>query len=143
MHLRLAAALAASCLFATAGCSRSTSESASPQARPSPETVEAAAGKRLFSACQICHIAAAPGTPGAKQMSIGPNLWGVYGRASASTDFAYSPAMQKADLVWNDETLNAFIENPMKYMPGTRMSFAGEADPQKRQEIIDYLKTLK
>ncbi len=51
--------------------------------------------------------------------------------------------MRAANLTWNDETLDAFIENPHLVVPKTRMSYAGMADAEKRAALIAYLKTLK
>jgi cytochrome c len=142
MRHRLIALVALS-LVAASGCSRE--ETPSPPAAPPPssESPSPLSGKKLFRACVICHVAAPPDSAAANQPSVGPNLWGVYGRASAEADYAYSPAMRAAGLVWDEASLDAFIANPLKFVPGTRMSFAGEPDPEKRKAIIDYLKTLK
>lgn len=101
-------------------------------------------GERLFSQCAVCHTAAAPGTPGAKLRLVGPPLWGVVGRkAAALPEFRYSRAMQESGLIWDEATLNAFLENPHKLVPGTLMSYAGESDAARRAALIAYLGTLK
>jgi cytochrome c len=46
-------------------------------------------------------------------------------------------------LVWTPETLDGYIENPRKYLRGTKMAFAGIRDAQQRADVIAYLKTLK
>jgi cytochrome c len=55
----------------------------------------------------------------------------------------YSPAMEGADFTWSDETLSAFLENPMQYLPGTTMPFGGIKKPEQRQALNCYLKTAE
>jgi cytochrome c len=105
---------------------------------------EASLGEKRFADdCSLCHIAAAPDSKLAKLPRPGPNLWGVYGRASAQADFAYSKAMRNANLIWDEPTLHSYLQNPKGLVPGTQMAFAGEKDTAKRQAVIDYLKTLR
>lgn len=71
----------------------------------------------------------------------GPNLYGIFGKAAASQPgFTYSPAMKASDTIWTAETLDAFIANPGKTMPGNRMGYTGEPDAAKRQAIIAYMR---
>lgn len=107
-----------------------------------PPTIEER-GRAAFAACAVCHSVKDPSAPGYAPL-IGPSLFGVY-RASSGhvAGYDYSPAMRGANLVWDDATLDAFIENPHMIVPNTRMSFAGEADAGRRAAIIAYLKTLK
>jgi cytochrome c len=101
-------------------------------------------GQRLFSQCAVCHTSAPADTPAGKIKLVGPPLFGVYGRAAAAIpDFQYSKSMREASLVWDDATLDQFLAKPQAIVPGTNMSYVGEADPAKRAAIIDYLKTLK
>ena len=51
--------------------------------------------------------------------------------------------MRTADLIWNDETLDAYLEKPNRYIVGNRMSFAGLPDPEDRAAVIAYLKTFQ
>ncbi len=96
---------------------------------------DAAKGKVVFAQCKSCHSA----EPG-KNM-IGPSLAGVVGRKAATIEgFAYSTAMQKSGFTWDEETLFHYLKSPMKDVPGTKMSFAGLSDPQKRADVIAYLK---
>lgn len=107
-----------------------------------PLTIEEK-GRAAFTACAICHSVKDPAAPGYVQL-VGPSLLGVYGAPSARLEgYGYSKAMRAANLVWDDATLNAFIDNPHQVVPKTRMSFAGEHDADKRAAIIAYLKTLK
>ena len=73
-----------------------------------------------------------------------PSLAGVYGTKSGEiAGYAFSDAMKAANLTWDDKTLDTYLTNPMKMVPGTKMTFAGLADPVQRKAIIDYMKTLK
>jgi len=95
---------------------------------------DATQGKTLFQQrCAMCH--ARSGTAG----GIGPNLSGVYGRRSAATAFSYSPAMQRADLVWDAPTLSAYLAAPGKKVPGARMT-ASVPNASDRDDIIAFLK---
>lgn len=123
-------------LVAAAGCG----ERAAPS--PAPLSAAAAAGQKYFGQCAICHSAEAPDGRGAAMNLIGPSLYGVVGRPSASlAGYSYSPAMRAANLVWDVETLDRFLENPQALVPGSRMSFAGEADAERRRAIIEFLKS--
>jgi cytochrome c len=74
---------------------------------------------------------------------VGPPLYGVVGRPVASVaGFDYSDAMKKKGGNWTLDELNAFITNPKAHVPGTKMGYAGEASPEKRADIVDYLHTL-
>jgi cytochrome c2 len=99
--------------------------------------VAAASPPAMFAVCGACHSV----TPG--DHGIGPSLAGVFGAKSAHAEgFDYSPAMQSANLTWNEATLNRFLENPREVVPGTTMAYAGLKNPQQRQAVIDYLKGL-
>lgn len=100
---------------------------------------DVAKGKAFFARCAICH-SSAKGAPN----RVGPNLFGVVGRKSASmTGFFYSGAMKKSGIVWTSDTLKAFITRPAGLVPGTRMSFAGVANPGQVDDLVAYLVTLK
>lgn len=90
-----------------------------------------------FAQCATCHGV----VPDAR--GIGPSLAGVFGaKAGHVPDYAYSEAMQSSGLVWNENALNAYLDNPQTTVPGTKMSYRGLKDAEQRAEIIEYLKTL-
>lgn len=96
-------------------------------------------GQRQFLQCAVCHERA-EGTG----HRVGPNLWGIIGAPAARhEDFTYSKAMERSGIVWNEEALDAYIENPKKVVPGGRMAFAGLANDADRRDLIAYLETLK
>lgn len=95
-------------------------------------------GKTLFKVCATCHSF----EKGAAA-KVGPDLWGVVGRAKGSAEgFGYSDAMKGKGGAWTFEDLNAFITSPKTFVPGTKMGFGGEPDAGKRADIIAYLRTL-
>ncbi|MEM8985499.1 MAG: hypothetical protein AAGC95_02145 [Pseudomonadota bacterium] len=95
--------------------------------------------KTTITQCRVCH-SFNEGEP----HRTGPNLFGVYGANAAMAEkFAYSPVLQNAGLVWDDETLDAFLENPPRYLPGNRMAFGGVRDADSRSALICFLRALK
>ena len=96
------------------------------------------AGKVQFKKCMVCH-AAEPG-----QNKIGPSLFGIVGRKSASgANFSYSDAMKKFDHVWDETMLDTYLADPRNTVPGTKMIFPGLRDKKERDDLIAYLDTLK
>ena len=74
---------------------------------------------------------------------VGPPLYGVVGRPVASiAGFDYSEGLKKKGGNWTFDDINKFITNPKAYIPGTKMGYAGETNPEKRADIVDYLHTL-
>jgi len=96
----------------------------------------AARGQRVFGACAACHSL----QPG--QNMTGPSLAAVWGRKAGSlADFGrYSPALQSSNIVWNDETLDQWIADPQRLVPGNQMTFPGIKDPRQRSDLIAFLK---
>ena len=98
---------------------------------------DAAAGKQDFAQCSVCH--STDGTNG-----VGPSLQGIVGRKSGTfAGFRYSRAMKGADITWDDKTLDSYLADPQKAIPGNVMPFSGLADAKQRGDLIAYLKTLK
>ena len=101
---------------------------------------DAKSGAAVFmDNCGVCHDASKGGPN-----KIGPNLYGVVGRKSATAaNYMYSPAMQKAGLTWDQATLQQFLAGPQKKVAGTKMGFPGFSDPADEADVIAYLTTLK
>ncbi|KAL0508693.1 LOW QUALITY PROTEIN: putative Cytochrome c [Leishmania shawi] len=77
------------------------------------------------------------------RFGVGPNLFGIVNRKSGTIEgFAYSKANADSGVIWTPEVLDVYLENPKKFMPGTKMSFAGIKKPQERADVIAYLETL-
>ena len=96
------------------------------------------AGKTAFKKCALCH------TTEAGKNKIGPSLFGIVGRKSASLDgFNYSEGMKKFDHTWDEGTLDEYLADPRATIPGTKMIFPGIKDKAERDDVIAYLETLK
>jgi cytochrome c len=94
---------------------------------------DAAAGEAIYSRCLACHALAYDRT--------GPRHCGLVGRRAGSVKgFPYSEAMKRSGLVWDEKTLDRFIQDPMKTVPGTAMGYAGIKDAKERADLIAYLK---
>jgi cytochrome c len=98
-------------------------------------------GAEVFKKCRACHDVG----PDAKN-KVGPLLNDILGRHAGSIEgFNYSDANKAAGakgLVWTDEVLFKYLENPLSFMPGTKMAFAGLKDEQDRRDVIAYLKSF-
>jgi nitrite reductase (NO-forming) len=93
-----------------------------------------AAGKLVFRKCQVCH-SLEPGKD-----VLGPSLAAIVGRKSgAEPNYAYSPAMKGANLTWDAKTLDAYLDDPQKFVPGNKMPFPGLKTPQDRSDVIAFL----
>ena len=92
-----------------------------------------------FAQCSSCHAVQA-GAHG-----IGPSLAGVFGaKAGHGGDaYKYSDALLASGLMWDEQALDEWLIMPSRKVPGTKMVYAGQADPAKRKELIEYMKTLK
>ncbi len=90
-----------------------------------------------FARCATCHQTA-PGRNG-----VGPSLAGVFGApAGHEPTYAYSKALRASGLVWDAETLDAYLADPRGVVPGTKMAFAGVRSAEERAAIVAYLETL-
>ncbi len=97
----------------------------------------AADGQRLFQQrCGACHSV----QPG--QTRVGPNLSGVFGRKAGTGEGArYSDALKNSNITWNDEMLNAYLDDPRKLVANTTMTISLR-DQTQRSAIVAYLRGL-
>lgn len=115
------------------------SRAQNPQKSQNPlflRVADAAAGKAIFaSKCAACHNIAAGATGG-----FGPNLLGLFGRRAGSVaGYDYSNAMKKSQVVWNAKSLDAFLADQEKVIPGTKMPPTPISNKTERQNLIAYL----
>ncbi|MEM1064276.1 MAG: c-type cytochrome [Pseudomonadota bacterium] len=100
-------------------------------------SASAADGEGLWRGCRSCHALEAG------QNGTGPYLHGVVGRAKgAAQGYEYSDAMASQGGEWSPENLQAFLENPREYTPGTKMAYNGMRDIEDRANLIAYLATF-
>jgi cytochrome c len=98
-------------------------------------SADPAKGEQVFKKCTACHNDD-QGGPNA----LGPNLWGVVGKPHAAhPGFAYSDALKGVPGTWDFKALDAWLANPKKYAPGTKMTFAGLGNPEDRANVIAFL----
>jgi cytochrome c len=98
-----------------------------------PVRGDPSAGEAIYGRCLACHALAYDRT--------GPRHCGLFGRAAGSVKgFAYSEAMKRSNIVWGEKTLDLFLADPLKAVPGTAMGYAGVKDPKERADLLAYLK---
>ena len=110
-------------------------------AEPGPTsaaTDDVTSGREVFRICQACHSL----DPG--RNLIGPSLAGLIGRkAGTEPGFDYSQAMKQASITWDTKSLNAYLADPQKVVPGNRMPFGGLKSDLDRQELVAFLAVAK
>ena len=94
------------------------------------------AGEKVFKKCKACHVVSD------EKHKTGPHLVNLFGRTAGTVDGfkKYSKAMKNSGIIWDEDTLEAYLEAPKKYVKGTRMAFVGLRKPADRDNVIAYLK---
>ncbi len=99
------------------------------------DAAQAIRGAEVFKKCKACHTATKDG-----KNKFGPKLWGVFGGAKAAVvGYKYSAALGGLGGEWSSAALDAFLESPKKFAPGTKMPFAGLKKADDRAALIDFL----
>ena len=106
------------------------------QSAPAQAQANATAGATLFaSRCAACHSLAPTRKPG-------PMLSGIYGRRAGSVaGYAYSNALKRSAVIWNDKTLDRWLAGPPAYIPGVNMQAQVDSAADRRA-LIAYLKSI-
>ena len=93
-------------------------------------------GEAVFRKCAACHAIG----EGAVN-KVGPVLNGVVGRPAGTFEgYSYSAANKNSGLIWDEDTLRAYLVSPQAKVPGTKMSFAGLQKQSEIESVIMYLK---
>lgn len=124
--------------LALAACGGKTTDTASPTGTVTEVAAVAAAdaAPSSFGQCAVCHKVARDGGNG-----VGPNLHGIVGaKAAQVAGYSYSTAAKESGVIWDEASLDKYLENPRGFMAGTKMSYGGLSDAAKRKEIIAWLK---
>ncbi|XP_003394566.1 cytochrome c iso-1/iso-2-like [Bombus terrestris] len=97
-------------------------------------------GKALFlRMCGMCHTCNKN-----ERHKIGPNLFGIFGKTCGTVPgFKSTEAMRQKGVVWDENTLNEYLQFPKQFIPGTKMMFNGIKKAEDRRDIIAFLATLK
>ncbi|KAL9115126.1 MAG: hypothetical protein Q9227_000920 [Pyrenula ochraceoflavens] len=96
---------------------------------------DAKKGAGLFKTrCAQCHnLDASEGN------KVGPNLHGLFGRKTGQVEgFSYTDANKQKGITWEEGTLFEYLENPKKYIPGTKMAFGGLKKGKDRNDLITH-----
>jgi len=92
-------------------------------------------GAKIYKRCRACHTLEQDG-----RNKVGPNLWGIYGaKAGEKEGYAYSKAMLASNIVWDQETMDAYLKKPAEYVKGTKMSFIGLKKQEDRDAVQAYM----
>lgn len=117
-----------------AAAAPTTGQSAPPAAPPAALTGDAAAGRQVFRKCQACH------SLDAGKNGLGPSLAGIVGeKAAAVPGYNFSSAMKASNLTWDEATLDAYLADPQKVVPGNKMPFPGLKTERERSAVIAFL----
>lgn len=92
-------------------------------------------GKKVFKKCAACHSILEG------KNKIGPSLYGVINRPAGTVEGfkGYSKVMIESGIVWDEESLLAFVTKPKTFLKGTKMVFAGVKKEKDRVNLMAYL----
>jgi cytochrome c len=95
-------------------------------------------GAQVFQQCMACHST----RPG--EHMTGPSLTKIWNKRAGTVEgfTRYSRAMERADVIWNEATLDKWLAGPERLIPGTSMTFPGIKESQRRQDVMAYLKAV-
>ena len=103
---------------------------------------DAAKGERIYNKCKACHAVGEDA-----KNKVGPMLNGIVDAAAGQVaDYKYSDALLAAaadGLVWDEESLTAFLQKPKDFLDGTKMSFPGLRKEEEIADVIAYLATFE
>jgi cytochrome c len=92
-------------------------------------------GKAIYDRCIACHAL--------ERDRVGPRHCGLFGRRAGTVpNFRYSEAMRRSGIVWSEETLDRFLADPLKTVPGTTMGYAGIKKADERRDLIAWLRQV-
>ena len=96
---------------------------------------DASRGRELYTKeCAACHSLSA-------STENAPMHCGLFGRKAGTVPgFPYSESMRSSGLVWDEKTLDEFLEAPYRALPGSIMGFPGFSQAADRADVIAYLK---
>lgn len=96
---------------------------------------DVAAGEKVYRKCKACHVV------NKEQNRVGPHLVGIFGRTAGTVEgFRYSKAMVASGIVWTEETIGAYLQDPKGYIKGNRMAFPGLKKEVDVVNVIAYMK---
>lgn len=139
--MKKVAILASFVLLAGCGSNSQSGTEATESTSTSAPTQTASASVRPdgWAQCAACHAVVKDAPHG-----LGPNLWGVAGtKAGELQGYTFSTALKESGLVWDEATLDKWLENPRALVPGTKMSYSGMQDAAKRKELVTWLMAQK
>lgn len=105
---------------------------------PAAQAGDPAQGEKVFKRCKACHYVDNP------KNKTGPSLLNIIGRTAGSLDSytKYSSAMVaagEAGLVWDDDSMAAYLRKPKDFIKGTKMVFPGLKKDDQIADVIAYL----
>jgi len=93
-------------------------------------------GEKVFLLCTACHT-----LKEGESSKVGPNLHGVFGSTAGKKEgFTFSKTLQESDMIWTEENMSKWLEDPAGFIPGSNMAFIGIKNEKQLKALIEYLK---